>query len=86
MIVIANVFPKLDIAKKFVRTLSKKRRFRKRFDSELVKASQILAISQWEHFYHVFSSFWAKLIWKMSPLVIGEMLGLFVNTFTAEVK
>ena len=46
MIVIANVFPKLDIAKKFVRTLSKKCRFRKRFDSELVKASQILAISQ----------------------------------------
>ena len=42
MIVIADVFSKLEIVKKLVRTLSKKRRFRKRFESKLVKASQIL--------------------------------------------
>ena len=86
MIVIANVFPKLEIVKKFVRTLSKKRRFRKRFESQLVKASQILAKSPWERFYHVFSSFWGKLIRKMSPLVTDEILGLFVNTLTADGK
>ena len=86
IIVIANVFPKLEIVKKFVRTLSKKRRFRKRFESQLVKASQILAKSQWEHFSHVFSSLWGNLIWKMSPLVLGEILGVFVNKLTAEGK
>ena len=38
MIVIANVFPKLQTVKIFVRPLSKKRCFRTRFDSEHVKA------------------------------------------------
>ena len=86
MIVIANVFPKLEIVKNFVRTLSKKRRFRKGFESQLVKASQILAKSPWEHFYHAFSSFWGKLIWKMSLLVIDQILGVFVNTLSADAK
>ena len=31
-----------------------------------------------------FSSFSGKLICKMSPLVLGEILGVFVNTLTAE--
>ena len=43
MIVIANVFPKLQTVKILVRPLSKKRRFRTRFDSEHVKASQMPA-------------------------------------------
>ena len=42
MIVLANVFPKLENVKNFVRTLSKKRRFRTRFDSQHVKASQTI--------------------------------------------
>ena len=54
MIVIANVFLKLETVKILVRPLSKKHRFRTRFDSERVKASQILPKSPWEHFYHVF--------------------------------
>ena len=86
MIIIANVFPKYQTVKILVRPLSKKRRFRTRFDSEHVKASQMLAKSPWELFYHVFSSFWGKLIWKMSPLVLGEILGVFVNTLTADGK
>ena len=45
MIVIANVFLKLQTVKILVRPLSKKRRFRTRIDSEHVKASQILANS-----------------------------------------
>ena len=43
MIVIANVFSKLQTVKNVVRTLSKKRRLREPFDSQLVKTSQILA-------------------------------------------
>ena len=45
MIVTANVFSKFQTVKILVRPLSKKRRFRTRFDNEHVKASQILAIS-----------------------------------------
>ena len=65
MIVIANVFAKLDTVKNFVRRLSKKPRY----------------------FYHVFSSsFSMKLIWKMSPVVFGEILEVFVNTLIAADK
>ena len=82
MIVITNVFPKLQTVKNFVRPLCKKRHFETRFDSQHVKVSRILAKYPWEHFYHVFSSLSRKLIWKMSPLVLGEILGVFVNTLT----
>ena len=54
MIVIANVFPKLQTVKILVRPLSKKRRFRTGFGSEHVEASQILAKSPWERSYHVY--------------------------------
>ena len=33
-----------------------------------------------------FLSFSVKLIWKMSPLVLDEMFGVFVNTLTADGK
>ena len=33
-----------------------------------------------------FLSFSVKLIWKMSPLVLDEKLGVFVNTLTADGK
>ena len=39
MMVIANVFPKLQAVEMLVRPLYKKRRFRTRFDSQHVKAS-----------------------------------------------
>ena len=42
MIVLADVFPKLQTVKNFLRTLSKKRRLRTRIDSQHVKASQML--------------------------------------------
>ena len=54
MIVIANVFPKLQTVNILVRPPSKKRCFRTRFDSQLVKASEILVKYAWERFYHVF--------------------------------
>ena len=43
MIFIANVFPELQTVKILGTPLSKKRRLRTRFESQDVKASQILA-------------------------------------------
>ena len=42
MIVIANVFPKLETVKILVRSLSKKCRFRTRFESQHVKGPKYL--------------------------------------------
>ena len=53
IMVVANVFPKLKTGKNLLGPFSKKRRFRTRFDSQHVKASQILAKSPWKRFYHV---------------------------------
>ena len=33
-----------------------------------------------------FSLFSGNLIWKMSPLALGELLGMFVNTLTGDTK
>ena len=74
MILIGNVFSKLETVKILLIPLSKKRRFRTRFDSQHVKASHILARSQSEHFCHPFPSFSGKLIWKMSAIALGEVL------------
>ena len=54
MIAIANLFPKLQTVENLVRPLSKNRLFKTCFDSQHVKAPQILAKSPWECFYHVF--------------------------------
>ena len=86
MFSIANAFPKLQTVKILVRPLSKKCRFRTRFDNQHVKPSQILAKSPSEHFDNVFSSFSKKLILEISPLVLGQILGVFVNLFTADDK
>ena len=86
MVVIANVFPKLQTVKNLVRPFCKKRRFGTRFDSQHVKEFQVLAKSPWDRFYDVFSTLWEKLIWKMSPLVLGKISVLFLNTLTADGK
>ena len=86
MILIVNGYPKLGTVIILLRPLSKKRRFRTRFDSQHVKVSQIRAKSQWERLRHVFPSLSGKLIWKMSPLVLGEVLVVFVNRLTADGK
>ena len=84
--VIANVFPKLQNVKDLLRALSKKRRFRTSFDSQDVKGSLTLRTSAWQHLYHIFSSLWEQMIWKMSPLMKFEGLGALVNTLTADEK
>ena len=86
VIVIANVFLKLQTVEVFVRKLSKEHRFRTGFGIQHVKPSQMVAKSRWECFYHVFSTFLANLIWKMSPLVLGEILEVFLNILTADGK
>ena len=85
-IVIANVFPKLQTAKNFVRPLTKKRRFRISFDSQHVKVSQTLVKTSSEHFYNIFPSFCGEMIWKISPICKFEMIGVFVKTWTPDYK
>ena len=82
----ANVLPKFQTVNILVRPLSKKRRFRTRFDIQHVRSSKILAKSPCERFYLVFSSFSGKLIWKMSPLVSDEILEIFVYKLTTDGK
>ena len=72
MILIANVFPKLQTVKKFVTQLCKKGIFGILLESRHVKVPRILAKSPWECFYHVFSSIWRKLILKISLLGLDE--------------
>ena len=86
MILIVNGYPKLGTVIILLRPLSKKRRFRTRFDSQHVKVSQIRAKSQWERLRHVFPSLSGKLIWKMFPLVLDEVLVVFVNRLTADAR
>ena len=86
MIVITNVFAILQTRKFFVRKLFQGHRFRTGFGSQHVKASQLLAKSPWECFYHVLLSFSGILIWNISPLVFGEISGMLVNTLTADGK
>ena len=83
MIVIANVFPKLQTVKSSVRKLSQEHRFRTGFGSQYVKDSQMLPQIPWERFDHLFLSLSVKLIWKISPLVLAEILEGFVNEWTA---
>ena len=73
IMVLANVFLKLLTVKNFVTPLCKKHRFGTRLDSRNVKVPKILAKSPWECFYYLFSSIWRKLIWKISPLGLGEI-------------
>ena len=84
MIVIGNVFAKLQTLKIFVRKLSQEHRFRTGFGIQQVKESQLLAKSPRERFYHVLLSFSWKLISSMSPLVLGDILRVFVKTLTGD--
>ena len=73
MIVIADVFPKLQTVKDLVRPLTIKRCFRTSFDSQHVKGYQTLVKSSWERFYHTFPSPWGGMIWNISPLLKFEL-------------
>ena len=74
MTVIAYVFPKLQTAKELVRPMSKKRRFRTPLGSQDVKYCQSFVKSARQHFYHIFPSHFEKFSWKISLLVICDIL------------
>ena len=86
MIVIAYVFPKLQTVKDLVKPLSRKRCFRTSLDSESVNGCQTLVKSALEHLYHIFSSLWGEIIFKISPLFKFERLGVFVSTLNFDDK
>ena len=86
MMLIANVFPKLQTVENYERSPFKKRSFGRRFHRHHVKVYHVLTKSPWQHFCHVFLSFWEKLICKISPGLFHEILGVFLNTFTDDPK
>ena len=85
-IVIANAFPKLATVQGLFTPLTIQRRLKTFFDSEHVKLFEKLVKSSWGHFYHTFSSQWGEMIWKIYPRLKFEIIGLFVNTWTADYK
>ena len=85
-IVIANVFPKLATVQDWVTSLTIQRSLKISFDSQHVKRLLTLVKSSWGHFYHISSSLWGEMVWKISPWLKFESIGLFVNTCTAVYK
>ena len=85
-IVIAKLFPKLATVQVLVTPLTIQRRLKTFFDRQHVKRFQRLVKSSWAHFYHILSSLWGEIIWKISRWLKFEIIGLFVNTWTPEYK
>ena len=85
-IFIGNVFAKIAVVQDLVTPLTIQRRLKTSFDSQHVKRLQTLIKSSWEHFYDIFSSLWGEIIWKRSPWLKFGIIGLFVNTRTADYK
>ena len=83
MTLIGFVFAKLRTAKDMVREMSKNPGFRTPFDSQHAKGSKRLLKIARKHFYYNFSWLWEEKR-KISLLEIFEILGLFVNTLTAD--
>ena len=58
--------------------------FRTAFGNQPVNGQETLLKSAQHYFYPIFPWIWDKLSWKKSALVRSKILGLFVNTLTAE--
>ena len=71
--------PKLATVQGLVTPLTIQRRLKTSFDSQHVKRYQTLVKSWWEHFYHIFSSLWAEIIWKISPWLKFEIIGFLLT-------
>ena len=73
LIVLAHVFPKRRsvLEQPFIVTMLKSDKYLWNLD---------------ESTFIMFSSLWGELITKISPLLICEILGKFVNTLTADDK
>ena len=83
---IAEVFPKLRTPNNFVRYMSEKPSFRSPFNKRHSKRSQTLSKSAQQHHFHIYWSLLRQLSWKNFLLVICKILGLFLNTLTANDK
>ena len=83
-ILIAHVFPKSRTVYGLDTPLTIQRRLKTSFDSQHVKRFQTLVKPAWEYFYHIFSSLGGEMIWKICPWFKFEIIGLFVNTWTAD--
>ena len=60
--------------------------FRTAFGKQPVNGYQTLLNSARHYYYPIFRWIWNKFSWKRSALVRSILLGLFVNTLTAEYK
>ena len=58
--------------------------FRTAFGNQPVNEKETLLKSARHYYYRIFPWIWDKLSWKKSVLVRSKILGLFVNTLTAE--
>ena len=81
-----EILPKLAIVQGLVTQLAIQRCLKTSFDSQHVKWIETLVKSSWEHFCHIFSVLWGEVIWKISPWLKFEIIGLFFNTWTADYK
>ena len=66
--------------------MSKKSHFRGSFEMLHGKQAETLSKSKRQHLYHIYWSLWRQFSWKKSLLVICKILGLFLNTLTADHK
>ena len=66
--------------------MSKRPYFRTRFGKQRVSGFERLLKSARHHYYQMFPWIWDKLSSEKSFLVRSEILGLFLNTLTAEYK
>ena len=83
---IADVFGSYRLRKTWFKEISEKSRFRKSFNKRHGKRSQMLLKSEGQQLYHKYWWLWRQLSYKKSLLVIRKILGLFVNTLTADDK
>ena len=81
---LAEVFPKLLTPQEVVTSMYKSRYFRTLFGRKSVSEFETLLKSARHRYYRMFPWVWDKYSWKKSVLVRREILGLFVNTLTAE--
>ena len=66
--------------------MSKRTYFGTRFGKQRVSRFETLLESLRQHYYQMFPWIYDKLSWEKNVLVRFEILGLFVNTLTAEYK
>ena len=86
MILRASVFAKLDTVKTSLDYSPKSAISEHAFTVNMWKRSKYLAYLHESTFSMFFHHYQCKLFWKISPLVLGEVLVVFVNRLTADGK